>query len=56
MKPQQKISDVFGAENGADEFAVICSVLSTARKAKIGRFLRLLRGDSDQPIAELRLG
>jgi transposase len=32
MKPRQKISGGFRDENGADDFALIRSVLSTARK------------------------
>ena len=54
MKLRQKISGGFRDANGADDFALIRSVLSTARKQG-WHILRTLTGQPGQLIAELRL-
>ena len=54
MKLRQKISGGFRSENGAKEFAVIRSVLSTARKQR-RNMLQTLTGDPLRLIADLRL-
>jgi transposase len=53
MKLRQKISGGFRSEHGAEDFAVIRSLLSTARKQGWG-LLRTLTGDPEQLIANLR--
>jgi transposase len=54
MKLRQKISGGFRSENGAKDFAVIRSVLSTARKQG-WNLLQALTGEPVQLIAGLRL-
>ena len=54
MKVQQKISGGFRSENGAKDFAVIRSVLSTARKQG-WNMLQTLISDPQRLIAGLRL-
>ena len=54
MKLRQKISGGFRDQNGANDFAVIRSVLSTARKQGWD-MLRTLTGEPHHLIAELRL-
>ena len=54
MKLRQKISGGFRDDNGANDFAVIRSVLSTARKQGWD-ILRTLNGKPDQLIAKLQL-
>jgi transposase len=53
MKLRQKISGGFRSEQGAADFAVIRSLLSTARKQDWG-LLQTLAGDPEQLIANLR--
>jgi transposase len=53
MKLRQKISSGFRSEQGAADFAVIRSLLSTARKQGWG-LLHTLRGNPEQLIANLR--
>ncbi len=53
MKLRQKISGGFRSEQGAADFAVIRSLLSTARKQGWG-LLQTLAGDPEQLIANLR--
>jgi len=55
MKLRQKISGGFRSEGGAKDFAVIRSVLSTARKQS-WEILRTLTGDPDSLIPDLRIG
>ena len=55
MKLRQKISGGFRAEDGAKDFAMIRSVLSTARKQGWD-ILPTLTGDPDRLVAKLRLG
>ena len=55
MKLRQKISGGFRAEDGAKDFAVIRSLLSTARKQG-WNLLNTLTSDPAQLIANLRLG
>jgi len=55
MKLRQKISGGFRSEDGAKDFAVIRSVLSTARKQGWD-ILRTLTGDPDGLITDLRIG
>jgi len=54
MKLRQKISGGFRSENGANDFAVIRSLLSTARKQGWD-ILQTLTGNPQQLIANLRL-
>jgi len=54
MKVQQKISGGFRSEDGAKDFAVIRSLLSTARKQG-WNMLQTLSGDPQQLVAALRL-
>ena len=54
MKLRQKISGGFRSEQGAEDFAVIRSLLSTARKQGWD-LLQTLTGDPAQLIANLRL-
>jgi transposase len=54
MKLRQKISGGFRSEQGAADFAVIRSLLSTARKQD-WRLLQTLTADPAQLIANLRL-
>jgi transposase len=54
MKLRQKISGGFRSEDGAKDFAVIRSVLSTARKQGWD-ILATLTGDPDHLVAKLRL-
>ena len=54
MKLRQKISGGFRSEGGATDFAVIRSLLSTARKQG-WNILQTLAGDPARLIAELRL-
>jgi transposase len=53
MKLRQKISGGFRSEQGAADFAVIRSLLSTARKQGWG-LLQTLAGDPEQLVANLR--
>ena len=53
MKLRQKISGGFRSEQGAADFAVIRSLLSTARKQGWGLFQTLI-ADPAQLIANLR--
>jgi transposase len=55
MKLRQKISGGFRTEDGAKDFAVIRSVLSTARKQGWG-MLATLAGDPGRLLSQLRLG
>jgi transposase len=55
MKLRQKISGGFRSAAGAAEFAIIRSVLSTARKHG-WNMLRTLTADPSRLIAELRVG
>jgi transposase len=54
MKLRQKISGGFRAVTGADDFAIIRSLLSTARKQQSG-VLATLNADPHSLIAQLRL-
>ena len=54
MKLRQKISGGFRSEGGAKGFAVVRSVLSTARKQGWD-IIQTLTGDPARLIAELRL-
>jgi transposase len=54
MKLRQKISGGFRSEQGAEDFAVIRSLLSTARKQGWG-LLQALAGNPTELIAKLRL-
>ena len=54
MKLRQKISGGFRSEDGAKDFAVIRSVLSTARKQG-WNMLRTLNGEPVRLVAGLRL-
>jgi transposase len=54
MKLRQKISGGFRSEQGAEDFAVIRSLLSTARKQGWG-LLQTLAGNPTELIAKLRL-
>jgi transposase len=54
MKLRQKISGGFRSENGAKDFAVIRSVLSTASKQGWD-ILATLTGDPDHLVAKLRV-
>ena len=54
MKLRQKISGGFRSEDGAKDFAVIRSMLSTARKQG-WNILRTLTGDPVRLIANIRL-
>src|SRR4051794_34903190 len=54
MKLRQKISGGFRSEAGAEDFAVIRSLLSTARK-QAWDLLQTLTGDPEHLIARLRL-
>jgi len=54
MKVQQKISGGFRSEDGAKDFVVIRSLLSTARKQG-WNMLQTLSGDPQQLVAALRL-
>ena len=54
MKLRQKISGGFRSEDGAKDFAVIRSVLSTARKQG-WNILATLIADPDRLISQLRL-
>ena len=54
MKLRQKISGGFRSEQGAADFAVIRSLLSTARKQGWG-LLQALAGGPEQLVAYLRL-
>ena len=54
MKLRQKISGGFRSEDGAKDFAVIRSMLSTARKQG-WNMLRTLTGDPVRLIADIRL-
>jgi transposase len=54
MKLRQKISGGFRSERGAEDFAVIRSFLSTARKQGWG-LLQTLTGDPTELIAKLRV-
>ena len=54
MKLRQKISGGFRSEPGAEDFAVIRSLLSTARKQGWG-LLQTLTGDPTELIAKLRV-
>ena len=54
MKPRQKISGGFRSEDGAKDFAVIRSVLSTARKQG-WNMLRTLNSTSGHLIEDIRL-
>lgn len=53
MKVQQKISGGFRSEDGATHFAVVRSVLSTARKQGWD-ILKTLNSDPERLIADLR--
>jgi transposase len=55
MKLRQKISGGFRSEDGAKDFAVIRSVLSTARKQGWD-ILATLTGDPDRLLSQLRVG
>jgi transposase len=55
MKLRQKISGGFRSDEGANDFAVIRSVLSTARKQRWD-ILATLNRDPTQLISELRSG
>lgn len=55
MKVQQKISGGFRSEDEATHFAVVCSVLSTARKQGWD-ILHTLTADPQHLIANLRIG
>jgi transposase len=55
MKLRQKISGGFRSENGAKDFAVIRSVLSTARKQG-WHILATLTGDPDRLLSQLHVG
>jgi transposase len=55
MKLRQKISGGFRSEEGAQEFAVIRSVLSTARKQGWD-ILATLTGDPDRLLSQIRSG
>ena len=55
MKLRQKISGGFRSRLGADDFALIRSVLSTARKQGWD-ILATLSADPDRLIAQLRVG
>ncbi|HME23929.1 MAG TPA: IS66 family transposase, partial [Acetobacteraceae bacterium] len=55
MKLRQKISGGFRSENGAKDFAVIRSVLSTARKQG-WHILTTLTDDPDRLLSQLRSG
>jgi transposase len=54
MKLRQKISGGFRSVTGADDFAIIRSLLSTARKQRWG-MLETLNADPNRLIARLRL-
>ena len=54
MKLRQKISGGFRSEQGAEDFAVIRSLLSTARKQGWGP-LQTLTSDPTELIAKLRV-
>ena len=54
MKLRQKISGGFRSEHGAKDFAVIRSVLSTARKQG-WNVLRTLTGTPARLVADIRL-
>jgi len=54
MKLRQKISGGFRSENGAKDFAVIRSVLSTARKQR-WNMLQTLTAEPDRLIADIRM-
>ena len=54
MKLGQKISGGFRSEAGAKDFAVVRSVLSTARKQG-GDMLSTLTGDPDRLLSQLRV-
>jgi transposase len=54
MKLRQKISGGFRSHDGARDFAIIRSVLSTARKQG-WNMLHTLMGDPDQLVAAIRL-
>ena len=54
MKLRQKISGGFRCDDGAEDFAVVRSLLSTARKQGWD-ILQTLNGDPDRLIADLRL-
>jgi hypothetical protein len=54
MKLRQKISGGFRSENGAKDFAVIRSVLSTARKQR-WNMLRTLTAEPACLIADIRI-
>jgi transposase len=53
MKLRQKISGSFCSEQGAADFPIIRSLVSTARKQRWG-LLQTLTGDTEQLIANLR--
>jgi transposase len=55
MKLRQKISGGFRSETGANDFAVVRSLLSTARKQG-WNLLQTLTADPVCMIAELRVG
>ena len=55
MKLRQKISGGFRSEEGAQDFALIRSVLSTARKQG-WNILATLTGDPDRLISQIRSG
>ena len=55
MKVRQKISGGFRCDDGAQDFAVVRSVLSTARKQGWD-ILKTLNGDPQRMIADLRAG
>jgi len=55
MKLRQKISGGFRSEQGAKDFAVLRSVLSTARKQGWD-ILATLIGDPDHLLSQLRVG
>ena len=54
MKLRQKISGGFRSEDGAKDFAVIRSVLSTARKQR-WNMLRTLTSEPARLIADIRV-
>jgi transposase len=54
VKLRQKISGGFRSENGAKHFAVIRSVLSTARKQR-WNMLQTLTAEPDRLIADIRM-